>query len=84
METYSALPAPREENLPVTGSFPSQGQWRGALLCSLITAPGQTIEQTTENLAIVVVGPKTLLYIYIYIIYIWGFFLCVFVLERIR
>ena len=53
--------------------FPHKGQWRGALLFSLISAPGLRIEQITEHLAaIVVVGPKTLLYIYIYIqIYIY-------------
>ena len=36
METFSALLALCERNLPVTGGFPSQGQWRGALMFSLI------------------------------------------------
>ena len=36
METFSALLALCAGNSPVTGEFPSQGQWRGALMFSLI------------------------------------------------
>ena len=36
METFSALLAMYEGNPPVTGGFPSQGQWRGPLMFSLI------------------------------------------------
>ena len=36
METFSALLALCEGNSPVTGEFPSQGQWRGASVFSLI------------------------------------------------
>ena len=35
METFSALLALCAGNSPVTGEFPSQGQWRGALMLSL-------------------------------------------------
>ena len=35
MEVFSALLALCEGNLPVTVEFPSQGQWRGALMFSL-------------------------------------------------
>ena len=38
METFSALLALCEGNSPVTGEFPSQSQWRGALMFSLICA----------------------------------------------
>ena len=34
--TFSALLAPCEGNSPVTGEFPSQSQWRGALMFSYI------------------------------------------------
>ena len=36
METFSALLALCEGNSPVTGEFPHKGQWRGALMFSLI------------------------------------------------
>ena len=36
METFSALPAICAWNLPVTGEFPAQNKWRGALLFSLV------------------------------------------------
>ena len=38
METFSALLAICAGNSPVTGEFPSQSQWRGALMFSLICA----------------------------------------------
>ena len=38
METFSALLALRVGNSPVTGEFPHKGQWRGALMSSLICA----------------------------------------------
>ena len=38
METFSALLALCAGNSPVTGEFPSKGQWRGALMFSLISA----------------------------------------------
>ena len=38
METFSALLAPCPGNSPVTGEFPHNGQWRGALMFSLIYA----------------------------------------------
>ena len=38
METFSALLALCAGNSPVTGEFPAQGQWRGALMFSLICA----------------------------------------------
>ena len=38
METFSALLAICAENSPVTGEFPYKGQWRGALMFSLICA----------------------------------------------
>ena len=38
METFSAWLALCEGNSPVTGEFPSQSQWRGALMFSLICA----------------------------------------------
>ena len=38
METFSAFLALCVENSPVTGEFPHKGQWRGALLFSLICA----------------------------------------------
>ena len=38
METFSALLATCAGNSPVTGEFPAQGQWRGALTFSLICA----------------------------------------------
>ena len=38
METFSALLAFCARNSPVTGEFPVQGQWRGALVFSLICA----------------------------------------------
>ena len=38
METHSALLALCAENSPVTGEFPHKGQWRGALMFSLICA----------------------------------------------
>ena len=38
METFSALLALCMENWPVTGEFPLKGQWRGALIFSLICA----------------------------------------------
>ena len=36
IKTFSALLALCAGNLPVTGDSPHKGQWRGALLCSLI------------------------------------------------
>ena len=38
METSSVLLAHREGNPPVTGGFPHKGQWRGALMFSMIYA----------------------------------------------
>ena len=38
MEIFSALLALSAENSPVTGEFPHKGQWRGALVFSLICA----------------------------------------------
>ena len=38
METFSALLALCAGNSPVTGEFPHKGQWRGALMFSLIWA----------------------------------------------
>ena len=38
METFSALWAFCAGNSPVTGEFPHEGQWRGALVFSLICA----------------------------------------------
>ena len=38
METLSTLLALCEGNSPVTGEFPHKGQWRGALMISLISA----------------------------------------------
>ena len=38
METFSALLAPCADNSPVTGKSPHKGQWRGALMFSLISA----------------------------------------------
>ena len=38
METFSALMALYARNSPVTGEFPSQLQWHGALILSLIYA----------------------------------------------
>ena len=38
METFSALLALSAGNSPVTGEFPHKGQWRGALMFSLICA----------------------------------------------
>ena len=38
METFSALLAICVENSPVTGEFPHKGQWRRALMFSLIYA----------------------------------------------
>ena len=38
METFSALLAFCAGNAPVTGEFPDKGQWRGALMFSLICA----------------------------------------------
>ena len=38
METFSALLALCAGNSPVTGEFPHKGQWRGALMFSLICA----------------------------------------------
>ena len=38
METFSALLAIHAGNLPVAGEFPHKGQWRGALMFSLIRA----------------------------------------------
>ena len=38
METFSALLDFRAGNSPVTGEFPHNGQWRGALIFSLICA----------------------------------------------
>ena len=38
METFFALLALCAGNSPVTGEFPAQGQWLGALLFSLIYA----------------------------------------------
>ena len=38
METFSALLAIWAGNSPVTGEFPHNGQWRGALMLSLICA----------------------------------------------
>ena len=38
METFSALLAIGAGNSPVTGEFPHKGQWRGALMFSLICA----------------------------------------------
>ena len=38
METFSALLALCVGNSPVTGEFPHKGQWRGALMFSLICA----------------------------------------------
>ena len=35
METFSALPAICAGNSPVPGEFPTQGQWRGALMFTL-------------------------------------------------
>ena len=36
METFSALLAICAGNSPVPGEFPTQGQWRGALMSALI------------------------------------------------
>ena len=36
METFSAQLAIRAENSPFPGEFPHKGQWRGALMFSLI------------------------------------------------
>ena len=44
METFSALLA-----LEVTGGFTRKGQWRGALMFSLIYAPEQTVQQPIET-----------------------------------
>ena len=38
METFSALLAIYAGNSPVPGEFPHKGQWRGALMYSLISA----------------------------------------------
>ena len=38
MKTFSALLVFCEENSPITGEFPHKGQWRGALMFSLIRA----------------------------------------------
>ena len=38
METFSALLALCAGNPPITGEFPHKGQWRGALMFSLICA----------------------------------------------
>ena len=38
METFSALLAIGAGNSPVTGEFPTKGQWRGALMFSFICA----------------------------------------------
>ena len=38
MEYFSALLALCARNLPVTGEFPRKGQWRGALMFSLVSA----------------------------------------------
>ena len=38
MEIVSALLAPFAGNSPVTGEFPSQGQWRSALMLPLVSA----------------------------------------------
>ena len=49
MEAFSALLACCEGNPPATGEFPNKGQWRWALLFSLICAWKKTVEQIIET-----------------------------------
>ena len=49
METFSALLAICAGNSPASGEFPAQGQWRGALMFSLICVKINGWENNRED-----------------------------------